>query len=183
MNRVFHFNDIYTSYYRRSFLFVKSYIKDSMAAEDIVSEALIDLWNVCKKESVEHPLSLLLTMLRNKSLNYLKHQRIHQASIASLRSQRVRDVEYSIMALQACNPSDLFSSEIIGIIRDTLGQLPEQTRHIFEMSRYDGLTAKEIADELGISVKGVEYHITKSLKALRVALGEYLPAVYLVFLL
>ena len=47
------FSDIYTNYYKRSFLFVKSYVRDDMAAEDIVSESLINLWETSKKEKVE----------------------------------------------------------------------------------------------------------------------------------
>lgn len=53
--------------------------------------------------------------------------------------------------------------------------LPEQTRRIFEMSRYENLSYKEIALRLNISTKGVEFHITKALKVLRVALRDYLP--------
>ena len=50
------FSDLYTNYYRRSFLFVKSYVRDDMAAEDIVSDSLINLWETSKKENVEYPL-------------------------------------------------------------------------------------------------------------------------------
>ena len=59
------FSDIYTNYYKRSFLFVKSYVRDDMAAEDIVSESLINLWETSKKEKVEYPLALLVQMLKN----------------------------------------------------------------------------------------------------------------------
>ena len=61
------FSDIYTNYYKRSFLFVKSYVRDDMAAEDIVSESLINLWETSKKEKVEYPLALLVQMLKNGS--------------------------------------------------------------------------------------------------------------------
>lgn len=49
------------------------------------------------------------------------------------------------------------------------------------MSRYENLSVKEIAEELSMSPKSVEYHITRSLKALRIALKEYLPLLYLLF--
>lgn len=176
------FSEIYTSYYKRSFLFVKSYVRDEMAAEDIVSEALINLWETSKREQVEHPLSLLLVMLRNGALNYLKHQDVKQAVTESISSKMTRDLNYRISTLQACDPEEIFSSEITRIIQDTLDSLPEQTRRIFEMSRYECRSIKEIAEELSISPKGVEYHITKSLKVLRVALNEYLPVFYFLFM-
>lgn len=176
------FSDIYTNYYKRSFLFVKSYVRDDMAAEDIVSEALINLWETSKKETVEYPLALLVHMLKNGSLNYLKHQDVKQHVSESISSKMNRDLNYRIATLQACDFEEIFSSEITRIVKETLDSLPEQTRRVFEMSRYECLTVKEIAEELAISPKGVEYHITKSLKVLKVALKDYLPAFYLLFL-
>lgn len=152
-----------------------------MVAEDIVSEALINLWETSKKETIEHPLSLLLTMLKNGSLNYLKHQEVRQSAINTISSQLMHDLNYRIRTLQACDPEEIFSSEITQIIQDTLDLLPEQTRRVFEMSRYECRSVKEIAEELSISPKSVEYHITKSLKVLRIALKEYLPALYFLF--
>ena len=170
------FSDIYTNYYKRSFLFVKSYVRDDMVAEDIVSEALINLWEITKKETVEYPMSLLLTILKNGALNYLKHQTVRQIATESISSMMTRDLNYRITTLQACEPEEIFSSEITQIVQSALQSLPRQTRLVFEMSRYDSLSVKEISQKLSISTKSVEYHITKSLKLLRIALKEYLPA-------
>ena len=49
------------------------------------------------------------------------------------------------------------------------------------MSRYECRSVKEIAEELALSPKSVEYHVTKSLKVLRIALKEYLPIFYFLF--
>lgn len=176
------FEELYTSYYKRSFLFVKSYVRDDMVAEDIVSEALINLWETSKRETVEHPLSLLLAILKNGALNYLKHQEIRQSAAESISSKIVRDLNYRIATLQACDPEEIFSAEITRIVEETLQTLPEQTRRVLIMSRYEYRSVKEIAEELSISTKSVEYHITKSLKALRVALREYLPAFQILFI-
>lgn len=58
--------------------------------------------------------------------------------------------------------------------------LPEQTRRIFIMSRYENKPYKEIAETLGMTTKGVEYHIAQALKKLHVNLKDYIPL--LVFL-
>ena len=63
-----------------------------MAAEDIVSESLINLWETSKKEKVEYPLALLVQMLKNGSLNYLKHQDVKQAVSESISSKMDRDL-------------------------------------------------------------------------------------------
>ena len=115
-------------------------------------------------------------------MNYLKHQDVKQSVSDSISSKMARDLGYRISTLQACDLEEIFSSEITRIVKETLEALPEQTRRVFELSRYECRTVKEIAEELSISPKGVEYHITRSLKVLRIALKDYLPIFYLLFL-
>lgn len=54
-----------------------------------------------------------------------------------------------------------------------------QTRRVFMLSRFEGMSNRQIAQELGISEKSVEYHVTKALKQLRTDLKDYLPLIYL----
>ena len=100
----------------------------------------------------------------------------------SISSKLSRDLDYRIITLEAFDPEDIYSSEITEIVTKTHSSLPEQTRRVFEMSRYEYRSVKEIAEELSISTKAVEYHITRSLKALRLELEDYLPMLYLLFL-
>ena len=65
------FNSIYAQYYAKSFRFANLYVRNDLAAEDIVTESLLKLWETMKKESVEKPQALLLTILKHKSLDYL----------------------------------------------------------------------------------------------------------------
>ena len=85
-----------------------------------------------------------------------------------------------ISTLEACNPEELFTAEAQEIVNKTLASLPEQTRRIFIMSRYENKPYKEIAETLGMTTKGVEYHIAQALKKLHVNLKDYIPL--LVFL-
>ena len=68
------FNDIYTSYYKKSFFFAKSYVHNDLAAEDIASEALIKLWEKLKAELVEEKyiLPLLLTIFEEQGFGLSK---------------------------------------------------------------------------------------------------------------
>ena len=175
------FNIIYEQNYRQSFLFTKSYVHDDMVAEDIVSESLVKYWKAISKSEGEITEALLLTILKNKSLDYLRHKAVHDAAIENLIELNKQELNIRISTLEICNPEEIFSDEIQTIIQRTLQSLPEQTRRVFEMSRFENKTAKEIADETSLTVKGVEYHITKSLKALRIGLKDYLPLFYFIF--
>jgi RNA polymerase sigma-70 factor (ECF subfamily) len=91
-------------------------------------------------------------------------------------------LDIRISTLEACNPDNIFSEEIRAILAKTLQELPPQTRKVFMMSRYEQMSGKEIAEALNITVKGVDYHIAKALKALRISLKDYLPLFYFLFI-
>lgn len=169
------FNDIYTSYYKKSFFFAKSYVHDDLAAEDIASESLIRLWEKLKAEEIDYIEPLLLTILKNKALDYLKHEEVKRTAFESMTDWHYQELSIRISALEACDPNEIFSEELKRILHETLNLLPEQTRRIFLLSRFENKSNKEIAEQLEISVKGVEYHISKALKMLRVTLKDYLP--------
>ena len=175
------FKEIDTSYHKKSFFFAKSYVHDDLAAEDIASESLIKLWEKLKTEKIDYIEPLLLTILKNKALDYLKHEEVKRTAFESMVDWHQQELSIRISTLESCDPNEIFSDEVESIIRETLKLLPEQTRRIFLLSRFENKSNKEIAEQMGISIKGVEYHISKALKALRITLKDYLPLFYFFF--
>ena len=172
------FNAIYTAYYKRSFLFVKSYVHDELVAEDIVSESLMKLWERMNSQPVEHVGSYLFNILKNSALDQLKHEAVERKAFKSLNEYLTREHEIRISVLQACDPNEIFSTEIQQIFQSTLANIPDKSRKIFEMSRYQNKTNKEIAEVFHISIKGVDYHIALTIKAFRISLKDYLPVLF-----
>lgn len=177
------FEDLYKRFYRKSFLFTMSYVHNEMVAEDITSEVLIKLWSELRRVRINNPDAFLLTLLKNKALDYLKHEAIKEETFSNIKTAHQEELDMRISMLESCDPEEVFTTEIQQIIHTTLAAFPEQTRVIFEMSRFDNKSNKEIAEELGLSVKSIEYHITKVLKALRISLKDYLPIFYFFFFL
>ncbi len=175
------FETLYKLFYGKSFYFTKSYVFDDLVAEDITAEALVKLWEQIRRNDVIHPEAFLLTILKNKALDYLKHLHIKEETLKELKSTYYEELNLRISMLQACDPEEIFTAEIQEIVKKTLSAFPEQTRLVFEMSRFENKTNKEIAERLGVSVKSIEYHITKVLKALRISLKDYLPLFYFFF--
>lgn len=169
------FNRVYERNYRRSFLFAKSYVHDDLVAEDIAAESLFKYWQICKDSEEEVSEAMLVTILKNKAIDYLRAEMRKQLALEDMAETAMRNLEIQVSALEACDPNELFSEEIQRIIQQTLKRLPEQTREIFWLSRYENLSVKEIAERQKLTPKAVEYHITKSLKVLRLALKDYLP--------
>jgi len=86
-----------------------------------------------------------------------------------------------IARLEAFEPSEVFTREILEMVDKALKLLPEQTRRIFMMSRYQYLSHKEIAENLNLSTKSVEFHIAKTLKVLKAELRDYFPFATILF--
>lgn len=162
-------------------MFAKSYVHDAWAAEDIASEALTSLWEIMKKNEIHHPLTFLFSIVKNKSIDYLRHELTHQEALAMMSDVGMRELNTRISTLEACDPEIIYSNEVQHIIESTLSTLPERTREVFLMSRYQNLSKQEIATALGITTKGVEYHLANALKSLRVSLKDYLPLFYYLF--
>lgn len=170
------FNQLFIDYQSRFIRFANSYIRDIEMAEDITIESLMYYWeNRSRLQSETNVPAYVLTVIKHKCLNYLEHIQ----TVKMVSREMYSDVEWEfatrITTLEACEPYELFTSEMEEIIKNTLDSLSDQTKNVFVMSRFQNKSHKEIADALNIPTKRVEYHITKAIKALRVSLKDYMP--------
>lgn len=162
--------------------FAYSYIRDWEVAEDIFSEAMVQYWMKRDELDVDtNPRAYILTLVKHLSLNYLRHQQVRITVEEELFQSAERELVFRIRTLQDCDPQELFSEELQQLVRQTLQRLPEQTHLIFLKSRMEGKKNSEIAEEMVISQKTVEYHVSQALKALRKQLKDYLPLFLLLY--
>lgn len=163
--------------YREPFIrFAFSYVRDINKAEDIFMEAFMLYWE--KRENLPQDTNVpayLLTTIKNKSLNLLRDEQARNTIQEKIHEHETRELNFRISTLEACEPEELFSNELKKLINETMQDLPDQTRKIFTKSRHEAKTNKEIAAELDVSIKTVEFHISKALKIFRVKLKDYLP--------
>lgn len=176
------FNHIFTNHRDRYIRFALSYIYNQEVAEDLVSESLIYYWeNRAKLQEVNDIPLYILVVVKNKCLDYLQRERTWSNIAENLLSNKEWELQMRISSLEACEPEALFGTEVQELISKTLARLPEKSSRIFIMSRYDGKNYQTIAQETGLSVKSIEYHISKVLVALRKELKDYLPGLVFVF--
>lgn len=169
------FNLLYKDSFEKVCRFAGFYVRNRQVAEDITMDAFLKLFEVMKQEVVENGQALLVTMVKHRALDYLRSQMRREDLEGDWMEWKQRELEIRVANLEGCDPSQLFSEEIRKMVADTLRLLPEQTRRVFVMSRMEHKSGPEIAQALGLSLKGVEYHMSKALKELRVALKDYLP--------
>jgi RNA polymerase sigma-70 factor, ECF subfamily len=177
------FNALYKKYSPRLFGFANSYVRDSFMAGNLVQDAFMALWENRKKLAADSNVpSYLLTIVKNKALNHLNQIKSKTKAVGKIQNHYSRELELRCATLNACNPEQIFKTEVEAIIKSTIESLPEQCRKTILLSRYEGLSNKEIAEKMNISLKGVEFHITRALKNLRVNLKDYLPCL-IIFLI
>lgn len=160
---------------RQQFIrFAYSYVRDKEEAEDIVVEAFANVWEHRHElqEDTNIP-ALLLTAIKNRSLNQLKRLEVRMRAEQHVGDMRQQELALRISTLEACNPEQLFCGEIQELVQETLSELPPTSREVFVLSRMEDRSNKEIALYLDVSVKTVEFHITRSLKQLRAKLKDY----------
>ena len=184
INDINSFNSLYNESYKSFLKFTYGYVKDLSISEDFVSEAFMLYWEK-RNELLEDtvPKAYILTILKNKCLNHLKHMQVKQRVKSELTEHADWVLNISINSMEACDPDFIFSKEIQEIIDSTINRLPEKTKLAFLLSRNHNLTNKEIANHMLLSVKSVEYHISKALSQLRVSLKDFmcvLPFLYFI---
>lgn len=161
------FEFLFTSYYPRLRNYASHFITDVDDVEDIIQDCFVSLWNRRTMLTGISLSSMLFTMVRNGCLNFLKHKAIAQGYNAEeLKHISGSEALYNLDFLGSAD-EELLYNELRRQIDEVLSNLPERSRQVFVMSRFEGLKNKEIAERLDISVKVVEKHITKSLAMLR----------------
>jgi RNA polymerase sigma-70 factor (ECF subfamily) len=166
------FESLFRTYYKSLCYFAYKIVKDNIVAEEIVQDLFFHIWE--KRVTIElftSVKSYLFKSIHNNSLKYLRHQKIVIEHQTKVKSDQVLPFE-----LQE-NYAEI--GEMMHIINQTLEEVPQRTREIFQLNRDEGLKYQEIAEKLDISVKTVEAHITSILKLLRKNLKDYLILVFL----
>ena len=167
---------VFKIYYDRLFRFALHYLNDDELAKDVVQDVFTSIWEDCKKfAQVNNLSSWLYTLTKNQCLKKIEHFKVKQKHDDAL---KYRQLNISLGSLNELDTSPITFNEIRKIVFESLNELPDQTRKIFEMSRFENKKNREIAEELNISIKTVEANITKTLKQLKKALNNYLPLAF-----
>lgn len=167
------FDTLFLKYYSILCVFGKYYIPIE-DAEEVVLDIMTWLWENREFQIIETSLrSYLFMAVRNRCLDLIsKNQtkrRCYEHMFAAEMQTSFEDPDFYVV------------EELMVKIEKAVMRLPESYRIAFEMSRYQDKTYKEIAKELNVSIKLVEYRIQQALRILRVELKDYLPLITIIF--
>lgn len=168
------FRLLFDSYYRHLHAYACKFVAAD-AAHDIVQDLFSTIWQKRDNLTIKSSLhNYLFTGVRNNCLQLLDKQKVRN------RYQQDKCLELTIEEVNYFNSQTLQSLlevELKEKIEVAINKLPSQCQRVFRMSRITQMKNKDIAEELDISPKTVEKHLTKALRLMREELKEYLPLI------
>lgn len=157
--------ELFQAYYTYVCSNIFRIIKDRNTVEDLAQEVFLRFWQ--KRQQIQV----------NSSLKaYLRRMAINEA-LGYLRKQKIFEEEINQETMGGTTPGgekQYLHSELEDQLREAIDQLPPRCRTVFQLSRFEELSYKEIAQQMDISVKTVENQMGKALKFLRKELKNYL---------
>jgi RNA polymerase sigma-70 factor (ECF subfamily) len=155
---------VYSRFWAIIYRHARKMLRDEQEAEDLTQEVFYMLWNKAPVLEVKISLSgYLYTSVRNRILNRLEHGKIIAKYAASLEQHMEREASPTDYLIREKQLQELIEKEV--------SALPEQMRVVFELSRKQNLSYKEIALHLGLSEGAVRGQLTRALAQLRSKLG------------
>jgi len=168
------FNTLYKEYSSRLYRFAFGYLKSEAEAEELVQEVFTIIWE--KRADLKEELSFK-SFLFTISFNIIRKHFRTKAYLSEYFKTGIND-DIDMQTSQKITYDSLYQY-IAGLVN----QLPGRRKEIFIKSRFDGLSIKEIAEELKISHKTVENQLTDALKFIRTNLNKENIPVILFFIL
>lgn len=154
------FSELFGRYREPLYFHAKRMLGDNDEARDIVQDLFAALWS--KRETLVIPAAVdnyLYGSVRNRILDFIAHQKVISRYAAS----------FDLFLEKGISSTDdlVREKELARIIQTEIAHLPEKMREIFELSRNEELSYKEIAQRLNLSEHTVKKQAQRALKILR----------------
>lgn len=148
---------MFNLYYPRICAYVFEITKNASVSEDIVQEVFMKIWNGRFKLVIREDIfAYILKASRNGAFNYLRSEASRKKMLSEFPHETKID-----------NADLLVEQEFIDYVHQCIDELPERSKQVFFMSRFEGLKQKEISEKLGISIKTIKNQIWKSLQYIK----------------
>ena len=160
------FDYFFDKYYQGLCVYAYRMLKSNSEAEDLVQDFFVRILENRETISIESSVkSYFIRSIHNRCLDNLAHQKV------KINHEQFR---LKMMSEEDLQEYPLLDSELTQQIERAIQSLPDVIRETFMLSRFEGFSYQQIAKQENISVKTVEYRISKALAILRKDLGDYL---------
>lgn len=170
------FTEIYNRYWSIMYAHVYKMLRDREEAKDVLQEIFSKLWlKATEIRSNQNLAGLLYIAARNRVLNLIEQNRV--------RNDYVKSIASFISEIDPGAIDRVDEKKIAQIIEQEILNLPPKMREIFEMSRKENLSHKEIAEKLNISDQTVKKQVQNALKIIRPKISNLSVFVFVLVIL
>lgn len=163
------FKEIYQRYFKKVYLTGYQKVQNKEVAEEMAQNLFVSLWERRYALNIRNLQHYLLRSVKFIIINYYKSQIVEEKYINYVLGS-CDEKEYSTEQL-------ILTNDLTAAIEKGIAMLPQKTQKVFKLSRVEQFSTKEISKALDISEKAVEYHITQSLKLMKLHLKDYLAMI------
>lgn len=157
------FEQLYNHLWERLYAVACSLVREHNIAQEIVQDVFVTLWVKRKRlQTVDDIAAFTMRATQNRIYDYFDKKAVQDRYVLRVTRSRERHLNTTLHQVEYNETFHLIDTEI--------NKLPDTTRKIFRLSRFERATNEEIASRLDLSVKSVEYHVTQALKKLRLRL-------------
>jgi RNA polymerase sigma-70 factor (family 1) len=169
------FEQIFKLYWRPLYILAKSKVREHEEAEEIIQNIFSALWEKRESLLITNLSYYLQKSVKNRVLNLIRDK---------ITEQKYWDYYKSFIPDLRVTENSVAFNDLNEAVEEAVNLLPKKTREVFKLSRIEGRTNAEIANLLHLSEKAIEYHLTRSLRKLRLHLRDHillLPFFALIF--
>nr|WP_321356073.1 RNA polymerase sigma-70 factor [uncultured Draconibacterium sp.] len=174
------FKDVFRMLYPRLRGYCKLFVSDDNKVEDLIQETFITLWE--KRNSIKTDRSIesyLFVILRNNCLNFLRNEKLEKTT-SSIDVEEVSELQYLYQIDLLGKEEKSLEEQLVESFQEAVDELPEKMKQVFKLCKIEGRKQKEVADEMGISIKMVEKHIAKAKEQIRKKLVDQYPVLIII---
>jgi RNA polymerase sigma-70 factor (ECF subfamily) len=168
------FTLLYDRYWKRMLYKALVKLQSDADAEEIVQDAFVDIWKSRHRIKIQHTFHTYIAAI------------VRYKIMAKMAANRKRLCDY-LEDVQEMHVTDNSTEQWLGFnelraeIENAVKALPQKCQLIFRMSREAGMCDRQISQDLDISQKTVEAHISRALKTLRISIHQFF--IFLIFLI
>lgn len=158
---------MFMKYFPKVKYFINSFVKSNSVAEELAQDVFMKIWeNFDKIFYIEYQDAYIYRIARNKAIDHISQKYKEELFVDNIKLKE----EYTI-------EEDFYAKELELLIELTVNKMPLQRKTVYEMSRMQGMSNDEIAENLNIAKKTVENHLNLALKDIK----KVISAFYFIF--
>ena len=158
--------ELYLKYYKKIYRYIGFYVRKNDVIAELVSDVFFALWEQrIELTQIKNFDGYIYRIAKYKALNYLRKRNLNTVDIDS--------IPFDLFDGTISSPEDnIISIESVQDINKAIEQLPPKCKLAFKLVREDGLSHKEAAEALGITVKTLSVHLTRAMHKIRECVKE-----------